>query len=46
MSNPRIADNKPAKVELEEGTEYYFCTCGNSQGQPFCVLGKYRPDNG
>ena len=36
MSNPVIADNKPIKVELEEGKEYYFCTCGRSSNQPFC----------
>lgn len=31
-----IADNKPAAVELTEGEEYYFCTCGRSSNQPFC----------
>jgi len=36
MSNPIIADNKPAQVELKKGDEYYFCTCGGSKGQPFC----------
>ncbi|MEC4725146.1 CDGSH iron-sulfur domain-containing protein [Shewanella sp. D64] len=36
MSNPIIADNKPKKVELTKGEEYYFCTCGKSQTQPFC----------
>ena len=36
MSNPIIADNKPAKVSLSKGEEYYFCTCGRSKGQPFC----------
>ena len=34
--NPVIANNKPAKVELEEGKEYYFCSCGRSSNQPFC----------
>ena len=36
MSNPVIADNKPIKVELKKGTEYYFCVCGRSASQPFC----------
>jgi len=35
MSTPRIADNKPAAVELAAGT-YYWCACGHSKGQPFC----------
>ena len=33
---PVVADNKPASVDLEQGEEYYFCTCGRSEGQPFC----------
>lgn len=33
---PIIANNKPAKVELTEGKEYYFCVCGRSKKQPFC----------
>ncbi len=36
MSNPIVADNKPAKVTLVKGQEYYFCTCGRSKNQPFC----------
>lgn len=36
MKNPVIADTKPVKVELTEGEEYYFCTCGKSKNQPFC----------
>lgn len=36
MSKPIIAYNKPTKVELTKGQEYYFCTCGKSQSQPFC----------
>jgi CDGSH iron-sulfur domain-containing protein 3 len=35
MSTPVIADKKPAVLELEPGT-YYWCTCGQSQNQPFC----------
>jgi glutamate synthase domain-containing protein 2 len=33
---PVIAGNKPIKVALEKGEEYYFCTCGRSSNQPFC----------
>ena len=36
MSNPIIANNKPAKVSLSKGQEYHFCTCGRSKSQPFC----------
>ena len=36
MSNPVIADNRPARVNLSKGQEYHFCTCGRSKSQPFC----------
>ena len=36
MTRPIIANNKPAKVNLEKGKEYYFCVCGRSSDQPFC----------
>jgi len=36
MSQPVIADIKPIAVELNAGEEYYFCTCGRSNNQPFC----------
>lgn len=36
MSNPIIANNRPAKISLEKGREYYFCRCGRSKQQPFC----------
>jgi CDGSH iron-sulfur domain-containing protein 3 len=35
MSEPKIADKKPAVLELEPGT-YYWCSCGHSSKQPFC----------
>ena len=35
-SAPIIAAKKPAKVELEEGKEYFWCRCGLSESQPFC----------
>lgn len=36
MSQPVIANNKPAKVTLKKGEEYAFCRCGRSRDQPFC----------
>ena len=36
MSKPIVADNKPKRVSLNKGEEYYFCTCGRSNNQPFC----------
>jgi len=33
---PIIANNKPVKVDVTEGEEYYFCACGRSNNQPFC----------
>ncbi|MEH6577706.1 MAG: glutamate synthase-related protein [Amphritea sp.] len=36
MNKPVVANNKPAKVTLETGKDYFFCTCGRSANQPFC----------
>lgn len=36
MSKPVVANNRPVKVSLVEGQEYYFCRCGRSANQPFC----------
>jgi len=36
MDKPTIAGRKPAKVELEAGETYHWCSCGKSQNQPFC----------
>ncbi|QSX31422.1 CDGSH iron-sulfur domain-containing protein [Shewanella cyperi] len=36
MTKPVIANNRPAKVNLEAGKEYLFCVCGRSASQPFC----------
>jgi CDGSH-type Zn-finger protein len=35
MSQPTIADKKPAVLELEPG-DYWWCSCGRSQNQPYC----------
>lgn len=36
MTKPIISAIRPIKVELTKGQEYFFCTCGRSQNQPFC----------
>ncbi len=36
MTSPIISDNKPAAVDLDTETDYYFCVCGRSKSQPFC----------
>ncbi len=36
MDKPKIADRKPARVELEKGEEKTWCACGLSNNQPFC----------
>jgi len=43
MSEPKIADKLPAVMELEPG-DYYYCACGESQGQPFCDGAHQRTD--
>jgi len=35
MSEPKIAERKPMRVDLEPG-EHHWCACGQSQAQPFC----------
>ena len=36
MTKPIIAAIAPKKVSLNQVEEYYFCTCGRSNNQPFC----------
>lgn len=36
MSNPKIVDRKPIKVEVKQGEEHYWCACGLSKNQPYC----------
>lgn len=33
---PKIAGKAPIAVDLESGKTYAWCTCGQSQNQPFC----------
>jgi CDGSH iron-sulfur domain-containing protein 3 len=35
MSEPVIADKKPAVLELAAGA-YWWCACGQSKNQPYC----------
>ncbi len=35
MNEPRVADKKPAVLELEPDT-YWWCRCGLSNKQPYC----------
>ena len=35
MADPKIADTKPAVLDMAAGT-YWYCTCGGSTNQPFC----------
>ena len=36
MSTPHIAAKAPIAVEVEEGKNYWWCSCGLSKKQPFC----------
>jgi CDGSH-type Zn-finger protein len=33
---PHIAAKVPCKVSVEAGKTYWWCSCGQSSGQPFC----------
>lgn len=35
MADPKIADRRPAVLELDPGN-YFWCACGQSKKQPFC----------
>jgi CDGSH-type Zn-finger protein len=36
MAAPIVAQKGPYKIEVEAGTEYWWCRCGRSATQPFC----------
>ena len=36
MKQPKVADTFPQMEQLEEGKTYAWCTCGNSENQPWC----------
>ena len=31
-----MTNNRPFAVEVDSGSDYYWCTCGRSKNQPFC----------
>jgi CDGSH-type Zn-finger protein len=36
MSEPKIAQKAPYPVDVEQGKTYFWCSCGESEKQPFC----------
>ncbi|MBT3790122.1 MAG: CDGSH iron-sulfur domain-containing protein [Alphaproteobacteria bacterium] len=42
MTTSVIAQKSPFAVDLEAGKDYYYCSCGLSQNQPFCD-GAHKP---
>ena len=36
MDIPKRAGDAPIAVDVEEGKNYAWCSCGLSEGQPFC----------
>ncbi len=36
MSEPKRASDTPYAVDVEAGKSYYWCSCGQSENQPFC----------
>jgi len=31
-----VAEKRPVKIALEADKDYYYCSCGLSENQPFC----------
>jgi len=36
MTNPVRAAETPFAVNVEQGKDYWWCSCGQSKTQPFC----------
>lgn len=36
MTHPHCPQAAPYEIELEKDQNYFWCTCGLSQNQPFC----------
>ncbi len=36
MEQPIIAQKSPYPVTVTAGTDYWWCSCGRSQKQPYC----------
>lgn len=43
MAKPVIPQKSPYVVDVEEGKNYYWCSCGKSFTQPFCD-GKHKEE--
>ena len=45
MQNPITPQKSPYKVKVEKGKTYFWCSCGESQKQPFCDGSHRREGN-
>ena len=36
MTQPVRATDTPIAIAVEQGKDYYWCSCGQSKSQPFC----------
>jgi CDGSH-type Zn-finger protein len=36
MEKPKVAAKEPTLIDLEEGKNYAWCSCGKSVNQPWC----------
>ena len=36
MSDPVVPSKTPMPVDVEAGKDYFWCSCGKSQRQPYC----------
>jgi CDGSH-type Zn-finger protein len=43
MTTPVRASDTPFAVAVEQGKDYWWCSCGKSRNQPFCD-GSHKAD--
>ena len=36
MTSPVRASDTPFAIDVEQGQDYWWCSCGQSKAQPFC----------
>ncbi|MDP6429606.1 MAG: CDGSH iron-sulfur domain-containing protein [Rhodospirillales bacterium] len=36
MAEPTVAQTSPIQLEVKQGEDYHWCTCGLSDKQPLC----------